>query len=320
MKRVGAFGGFHHRVVYVLFAFAVLVSSCDSFRQTEEKVVLTVGSTEITVEQLKKEIKRMTYEMETRGKLAEDVLEPLVNRITERYLILEYGKDEGIVISEGELDAAVKEIRKAYSEKDFQEMLLQGYIDFDDWKEGIRERLLMKKIMEDVSGDMTAVSFQEIKAYYDAHPEEFNRPAQVKFRQTVTGTKAEAVEILRRLNDGEDMGELIMESSKKPGMENVGQPTWIDRDSLELAMGKVLFSLDVGEISGVVETPYGFHVFQVLEKQPEGTKTLPEAVAEIESKLSCQRKEAFFSTWLQDLRDTIPIKINREVLNTLELG
>lgn len=274
----------------------------------------------MTVEQLKKEIKRMTYEMEMRGQLPEDVLEPLLNRITERYLILEYGKEEGIVISEGELDAAVKEIQKAYSEKDFQEMLLQGYIDFDDWKESIRERLLIKKILEDVSGDMTAVSFQEIKAYYDAHREEFNRPAQVKFRQTVTGSKAEAEEILGRLNDGEDMGELIMKSSKKPGMENVGEPTWITRDSLDETMGKVLFSLGVGEISGVVETAYGFHIFQVLEKQPEGTKTLPEAVAEIESKLSGQRKEAFFRTWLRDLRDAIPVKINRELLNTLELG
>jgi foldase protein PrsA len=310
----------YHRLVCVVFAVSLLLSSCDSFEQPEDRVVLTVGEREITVAGLKREIKRMTYEMEMTGRLAEGMLEPLLDRLIERYLILEYGKEQGIAVSEGEVETEVKEIRKAYSDKDFQEMLLQGYIDFEEWKEGLRERLLIKKIMEKVSEDMKAVSFQEIKAYYDENLEEFKQPAMVKFRQIVTSTKEEAEGILKRLREGEDMTELAMTSTKKPGMEEAGEPTWIAGDSLEASMEKVVFSLEVGEISGVVETPYGFHVIEVLEKRPEGIKTLPDALAEIESKLSCQRKEQLYRKWVRHLRETLPVQINHELLNTLELG
>jgi parvulin-like peptidyl-prolyl isomerase len=304
----------------MVFAVFLLLFSCEPFEQPEDRVVLTVGETEMTLEALHREIKRMTYDMEMTAPMAASALEPLLDRLIERYLILEYGKQQGIAVSEGEVESAVKEIQKDYSGKDFQEMLLQGYIDFEDWKDGLRERLLMKKIMEKVSENMKAVSFQEIKAYYDENPEEFNQPAMVKFRQMVTRTKEEAEAILKRLKEGEDMAGPAVTTARKPGMEAVGEPAWIAADSLEKSMKKAVLALEPGEISGVVKTPYGFHVLEVLEKRPEGVKTLPEALAEIEAKLSCQRKEAFFRRWVRDLRETYPVQINRELLNTLELG
>jgi parvulin-like peptidyl-prolyl isomerase len=252
--------------------------------------------------------------------LEESMMKPLLDRLIERYLILEYGKEQGIAVSEEEVETAVKEIRKDYSDKDFQEMLLQGYIDFQDWKEGLRERLLMEKIMERVSEDVKAVSFQEIKAYYDENLEEFRQPPMVKFRQIVTSTKEEAADLLKRLREGEDMAELAKTASRKPGMEQAGEPTWVTGESLEPSMEKAVFSLEVDEISGVVETPYGFHIFQVLDKRPGGLKTLPDALAEIESKLSCQRREELFRKWVRHLRETVPVQVNQELLNSLELG
>ena len=304
----------------IVFAVSLLLFSCDSFEQPEDRVVITVGDREITQEALKKDIKRMTYDMEMTGPLAVSALKPLLDRLIERSLILEYGKQQGIAVSQEEVESAVKEIRKDYSDKDFQEMLLQGYIDFEEWKAGLRERLFIEKVMEKVSEDMKAVSFQEIKAYYDENPEEFKQAAGVKFRQIVTSTKEEAEAVLKRLREGEDMAAVAVTTAMKPGMEEVGEPTWIAEDSLEESMKKAVSSLKEGEISGVVKTPYGFHVLEVLEKRPEAMKTLPEALAEIEAKLSSKRKEAFYRQWIQNLRETFPVQINHELLNRLELG
>ncbi|MGD2125740.1 MAG: peptidyl-prolyl cis-trans isomerase [Desulfobacteraceae bacterium] len=311
---------FSKRFLCLLTATPIFFLACGIFDRPEERIVITVGSRDITFQKLRREIKRMSYEMEITGQAAHQVLEPLVNKIIDHYLILEYGKERGIHVSKVELKSALDDIQKEYSKEDFQEMLLQGYIDFEAWKEALRERLLIKKIIQKVSEEVTPVSSQEIKAYYDSHHDEFRSPEMVKFRQMVTKTREEAEGVLKRLAAGGDMTELSMKYSKKPGMENVGELSWIARGDLEESMEKAIFSLEVGEISDVVETPYGFHIFQVVEKRPEGFKALPEALAEVESKLSRQRKEEFYREWLKSLRDLIPVKVDHELLNTLELG
>ncbi len=258
--------------------------------------------------------------MEIAGQNMQELLEPLLGKLIDHYLILEYGRQQGIELSERELDSAVREIQKDYSEKDFQETLLRGFIDFEEWKEALGEQLLVRKIVSRALEDMEPVPFEKIKTYYESHPEEFRRPMAVRFRQIVTSTKEEAEKALNRLNSGEDMGFIIDEYMKARGKEYGGEVDWVARGDLDESIEKVIFSLPVGQVSKVVETSYGFHLFEVLEKRPEGMKSLPEAVAEIESKLERERQEVFMAQWLESLRVVTPVKINREKLKELELG
>jgi parvulin-like peptidyl-prolyl isomerase len=233
---------------------------------------------------------------------------------------LEYGRDQGIVITEEELKAAMKEMEADYQENDLQEILLHGYIDIEEWTEGLRHQLLVKKIVSKASDNINPVSFQEIKGYFDSHQDEFRHPRMVKFRQIVTGSEEEAKAILKKLKEGMDMGELARESSIAPEADNGGEVGWVARGELEKNMETAIFSLPVGGVSRVVQTNYGFHIFEVLSKRPEGFKSLPEAMAEIESKLSYQKETLFYDKWLQDLRNMFPVKINKELLQTLDLG
>jgi parvulin-like peptidyl-prolyl isomerase len=94
----------------------------------------------------------------------------------------------------------------------------------------------------------------------------------------------------------------------------------VAKGDLDESVEKVVFSLPVGKVSGVVQTPYGFHLFEVLERRPEGMKSLPEAVKEIELKLEREKQEAFMTQWLKGLRENIPVRINQKKLKELELG
>jgi peptidyl-prolyl cis-trans isomerase C len=164
------------------------------------------------------------------------------------------------------------------------------------------------------------VSFEEIKTYYNSHQEEFRVPLMVRFRQIVASTREEAEKALKRINHGEDMGSIIDEYMKAHGKDYGGEVDWVAKGDLDESIEKVVFSLPVGKVSGVVQTPYGFHLFEVLERRPEGMKSLPEAVKEIESKLEREKEEAFMTQWLKGLRAAIPVKINQKKLKELELG
>ena len=299
---------------------ALLLAACGLGDHPDDRTLITVGSRKVSSDEVKRDLKRMTFDMEIVGQNVQELMEPLLSKLIDHYLILEYGRQEGIQLSERELESAVREIQKDYSEKDFQETLLRGFIDFDEWKEALGEQLLIRKIVSRAMEDMEPVSFEEIKTYYDSHLEEFRRPLAVRFRQIVTSTREEAERALQRLSRGEDMGFIIDEYIKAQGREYGGEVDWVAKGDLDESVEKVIFSLPVGKVSGLVETPYGFHIFEVLERRPEGMESLPEAVAEIESKLESEKQEVFMAQWLESLRVVTPVKVNREMLKELELG
>ena len=308
------------RFFYSLAATSFFLSACGISGPPEGQAVITVGERNITTVALKRDIKRITLEMGITDQGVEHLMEPLINKIIDHYLILEYAREKRIVVSKNELESAVNDIRKDYPEKDFQKILLHGYIDFEEWKERLRQQLLTKKINTKVSEGITPISFEEIKGYFDSHRDEFRNPPMVRFRQIVARTKEDAEKILKRLAEGEDMAELAKKYSITPEADNGGEVGWIGKDDLEETMGKVIFSLPVGKTSPAVKTVYGFHIFKVLSLRPEGVKSLPEAMREIESKLFYQKEASFYGKWLKSLRGLFPVKVNRELLKTMELG
>jgi parvulin-like peptidyl-prolyl isomerase len=300
--------------------FAALVAvwpACDAFDRPTEKTVLTVGSLKISPEEFKGQWKRMGFEQ---GGTTKGQSDSLVQSVVDHYLILEYAKQQDLSVSDEELESAVKEIKKDYAEKDFQELLLKGYIDYGEWKEELRERLLIKKVISKASAAAPEITLEEIKDYYDSHPDEFHRPAMVRFKQIVTRTREEADNLQKRLVQGGDMAATVAQSSKIPASAGGPEPGWFAKGDLDESIEKVVFSLPVGKVSGVVETPYGFHIFEVLERRPEGVTSFYEAMKEIETKLRAERLEAFYSEWLKGLRKDIPVKIDRELLKEVELG
>jgi peptidyl-prolyl cis-trans isomerase C/foldase protein PrsA len=304
--------------VFVLVS--VVLSACNISEHPDEAVVVTIGERNITAEVLQRDIKRLTLDMGIADQELEPVAKPLIDKIVEHYLILEYGRKAGIHVSEDELDAVIKEIQKDYQQNDFQEILLRGYVNFEDWREGLRERILVKKILKRSTGSIAPIPLQEIKSYFDAHQDEFRHPPMVELRQIVTRTRDEAEEIRERLKAGEDMADLAIQYSIAPEAENGGEVGWIGQPDMEESTEKVIFALPVGETSPVVETPYGFHVFEVLRKRPEGLRSLPEAMEEIESKLLYEKEVLFYKKWLGELRDLFPVWISQEYLKNMENG
>jgi len=298
---------------FLLITISLALSACNIFVKPGERVIITVGNRDITENELKGAIKQITFEMGITDQEAKLGINSLINKIIDNYLILEYGKEQGIIVSDNELESAVRDIKRDYPPEVFKEILLQRYIDLNKWKEGLRRELIIKKIVTKVTADVSLVTFQETKQYYESHREEFKRPQMVQLRQIVTRTRDEAEKIQKKLAEGEDMGKLAIKNSITPEASDGGKLGWFAKGELEEAMEKLAFTLPVGKISKVLETPYGYHIFKVLSKRPEGHKTLPESMAGIESILSLNKKDQFYRKWLNTLRDESPVIINQEI-------
>jgi parvulin-like peptidyl-prolyl isomerase len=107
-------------------------------------------------------------------------------------------------------------------------------------------------------------------------------------------TEEQAQEVLERLQEGEDFALVAKEVSTDTLTADLGGDLgWLPRGEMDEAFDEVAFNLPVGEISGVVETPRGFHIILVDERDED---------RELDAEVLEQRRAEAFDVWLSDLR------------------
>jgi hypothetical protein len=84
-------------------------------------------------------------------------------------VILERAIELDIEISDEELEKAVSDVTKDYPEGGFEQILLEYAVSFPAWKERLRARLLMEKVIEEELNDSINITPEDILAYYEAH-------------------------------------------------------------------------------------------------------------------------------------------------------
>jgi len=123
---------------------------------------------------------------------------------------------------------------------------------------------------------------------------------QVHARQILVDTENEAIAVLRRLEVGTPFSELAYEYDPLTG----GDLGWFPRGYLfQPAVEEAAFALQPGQVSGVVETNYGYHILEVIERDPQHTLSG-------DALIETQRKA--IENWLEERRaqSTIEIYVN----------
>ena len=125
---------------------------------------------------------------------------------------------------------------------------------------------------------------------------EVKAQAREKAAQTATELKA----------DHSRFSELAKERSQDPGSAGQGGDLgWISKDTLVPEVEKAVFSLKPGEISDVVESPFGFHVVTVSDVQPASVKPLEQVRDDIASQIQLQMASAKFADMAGQLTNLV---------------
>jgi parvulin-like peptidyl-prolyl isomerase len=123
---------------------------------------------------------------------------------------------------------------------------------------------------------------------------------QIRARHILVETSDEAEAVLERLEEGEDFAALAEELSQDPGSaEEGGDLGWFPEGQMIPEFDEVAFSLSPGEMSGVVESSFGFHII-LVEERDEDRELEPAALE--------QKSREAFQVWLLDLEASATIE------------
>jgi peptidyl-prolyl cis-trans isomerase D len=126
----------------------------------------------------------------------------------------------------------------------------------------------------------------ELEALYRATADKFQVPERVKVRHILLKSdatndkevKAKIDDLEKQLKSGADFAELAKKNSQDPGSQaKGGDLDWVTRGQTVKEFEAAAFTLPLKEISQPVKTTYGYHILQVMEKQPARTIPFEEA-------------------------------------------
>lgn len=168
-----------------------------------------------------------------------------------------------------------------------------------------QEKVKVDYIVLDVNeiAKTIAVTDEDIASYYQENIANFRQEEQrrvshilIEFGEDEAAAKAQLEAIQTRINNGEEFAALAQELSADTfSGENGGDLEWLELGVMEQAFDDVAFALtDVGSVSDIVKTEFGFHLIKLTELKAEQVKALADIKDELKVTVSTQKAEDKF--------------------------
>jgi parvulin-like peptidyl-prolyl isomerase len=204
--------------------------------------------------------------------------------------------------------ALTAEEQKRYLTKLVREsrhMKTESPVDSEEFSKHL-ERLQIEKYMAQQVQDID-VTDGEVSAYYEQHKREFLKPERVKVSQILLKTEDKAIEVLERVKNSteEIFRNIAKEESKGVEAAKGGEMGIFEMGQLPFEMEKVVFSLMTGEVSQVVESAYGYHIFRLDDKFEPELVAEDQAISEIRMKIMNQKIKQTLQEHLAGLKQKI---------------
>lgn len=247
------------------------------------------------------------------------VKESILNRLIEEHLLLAKAKELGIDVTTEEMESEIKSFKSGYDDATFNKMLELKGLKYNDWIETKKRKLLIQKLVKLNVIDKMKIGPEDIKKYYNGHEQEFNLPEQVRARHILVNSWDEAQRIMELINQGENFAALAKNRSISPERWDGGDLGYFGRGSHPDVFDKVCFSLAVGEVSPIVKSEYGYHIFKLIDKKPAQRESLEDAKEKIVMALQQQKSGDTMKDWYKSIYDAAGVEINNELLKKIEV-
>ena len=285
-----------------------------------DRVVAKVNSEIITLSAIegKANILKKNYRNEDGNYDENQILREALEMLIDETLKLQQGKKMGFEVDDITIDAAIKDIERNNSLEEGQLafMLEAEGKSLETYKNVIRDQILVSKITRFELGSRMTISERKIAKYYHENQKDFWESSQVRAKHILLLFEKDASEkirkeknkqvkkILSELKEGKDFAEAAKEYSEDVSASLGGDVGFVKKGQMVPEFEKAVYRLKEGEISGVVETEYGYHIIKAEEIKKGRTIPFKDVKNKIKKILSTSKQESAYKAWINELRES----------------
>lgn len=312
--------------IFVLIAAAVTVFVSPVYAEKNKDIVATING-----EDLSKEVFETEFNIFLKNKVPNSEVMPekemsnLKNKFLDdlitSLLLFQEARQQDLVTDDAEVDSKYTEFKESYAEDaEFESFIKENNLTEEKVKENIKKSLSIRALLKKNVEDKVSVSDEDILAFYNSNPQYFKQPGTVRASHILISAndatspedKKIALEtinaIKKRLDNGEKFEDLAKEHSTCPSSKNGGDLGFFEKSKMVKPFGDAAFSMEVGEVSDVVQTEFGYHIIKVTDKKEIPPVPIDEAKGKISTYLKNQKHNEAMKTFIENLRKSGDIK------------
>ena len=288
-------------------------------------IVARVNSQTITSDELERAVRSTEIKagQALPPQFRDQVYRSVLDRLVSFHLLLQESEALSLSADDAAVDARIEIIRSTFPSDDaFKTQLSSWETTLDDLREETQRDLLVERVLASEVLSGIEVDVETAQEFYELHTEQFTEGGGVRARHILIGLspdatdqeKAEARGRAERLRGeaegGLDFAELARTHSEDPGSAaNGGDLGLVVPGQTVPEFEAALFALEPGDLSEVIETPFGMHVIQMVEREAERTAPFVEASVQIREFLIQQEQQVRTAAFIEELKQKSAIEI-----------
>jgi parvulin-like peptidyl-prolyl isomerase len=253
-----------------------------------------------------------------------EVLESMIRR----ELLYQAARKSGIKPDENAINKDINSLKQQFSgETEYKDELSRRGINEEVLRARMIRNSLVQKYVDKEFTDKVNVTDKEIQDYYQKNIDLFKQPFQMRVSQIFIQSdpkggdsrkkelRGKAEKILKNLKDDQDFAGLAREYSDGPTKNKGGDLGYLRKGQLDKQFESKIFALKKGEITDVIETEYGFHIFKVTDIKPETILAYENVKEKVKKFLVDEKIKQEADEYARKLREKTDVKILLPELN-----
>jgi peptidyl-prolyl cis-trans isomerase SurA len=308
--------------IVLLATIAMLTAAIPAGAQMVSRIAAIVNDDIITTGQLDREIDQNLASQGLSDEKRQELRQELLPQLIEDTLVDQQAKKLGIQITDEEVDQAILDVQRqnGINQEQLKAALETQGMSYAEYRKKLNRQLLNFKLVGREIRSEVEVTNQELRNYFQENIEEYReapfiRLSRITFLLPPQASASEVAalrnlcrEARQRVRQGEAFDQVLKYFREEKGADGGTLGTFGEGELTEPFAGAVR-NLETGQVSEVVETPQGFHVLYLEEKNPGRVPSFDEVKDKLSKMILERKRQQAIAGWAEKLKKEAYIEI-----------